>query len=68
MIILKPPIGVKTTEIFRKGYYGKILFKFAEFNKSEKAKLGLHGTIFNGRVISYRIITDLAFKNATSIH
>jgi len=45
MIIPIPPVGIKKSEVFGKGYYGKILLKFANMEISNKAKKGLNGRV-----------------------
>eukprot|EP00747_Dinoflagellata_sp_TGD_P153752 gnl/TRDRNA2_/TRDRNA2_177431_c1_seq1.p1 gnl/TRDRNA2_/TRDRNA2_177431_c1~~gnl/TRDRNA2_/TRDRNA2_177431_c1_seq1.p1 ORF type:complete len:392 (-),score=-1.51 gnl/TRDRNA2_/TRDRNA2_177431_c1_seq1:254-1429(-) len=64
MIIPVPPIGVKISEVFGRGHYGKILLEFADADSLNRVKLGLDGRTFEGRKITFETISHYAFVKA----
>merc|ERR1712224_374540 len=58
IVIPRPPLGMRGSDVFGKGQYGKA---FVQFNSVDTASLvhqALNGMIFDGRIVSVQFISE----------
>lgn len=67
MVIPRPPMGIRGSDVFGKGPYGKAFIQFSSTESAEAAKLALNGVGFDGRTVKVQSVTEVTFLRALGI-
>lgn len=67
MVIPRPPMGIRGSDVFGKGPYGKAFIQFSSTESAETAKLALNGVGFDGRTVKVQSVTEVTFLRALGI-
>eukprot|EP00746_Dinoflagellata_sp_MGD_P157259 gnl/MRDRNA2_/MRDRNA2_86163_c0_seq1.p1 gnl/MRDRNA2_/MRDRNA2_86163_c0~~gnl/MRDRNA2_/MRDRNA2_86163_c0_seq1.p1 ORF type:complete len:394 (+),score=25.56 gnl/MRDRNA2_/MRDRNA2_86163_c0_seq1:44-1225(+) len=64
LVIPRPPVGMKGSEVFGKGQYGKAFVEFSSSTSALSALQAIDGMVFDGRTVSVQFVSEKDFLRA----